>query len=130
MTIGERIKRLRCELCLTQDDLALAANTTKQTIHKYETGIIANIPASKIKAIADRLYTTPSYLMGWKEGLVLREEPGFNLKNNSISDIYFDFSTDPEKTQELHALLDSARELTVEQIKAIRQLADTLKSSQ
>lgn len=67
MNIGERIKKLRNELGLTQDDLAISANTTKQTIHKYETGIISNIPASKIKALADKLNTTPAYLMGWED---------------------------------------------------------------
>ncbi len=48
LNIGERIKKLRNELGLTQEDLAACANTTKQTIHKYETGIITNIPSSKI----------------------------------------------------------------------------------
>lgn len=67
MSIGEKIKRLRAALDLTQDDVAVAAGTTKQTIHKYEMGIISNIPASKIKAIADKLNTTPAYLMGWSE---------------------------------------------------------------
>lgn len=67
MNIGEKIKKLRNELHLTQDELAVCANTTKQTIHKYETGIITNIPASKIKSIADKLNTTPAYLMGWDD---------------------------------------------------------------
>ncbi len=67
MNIGEKIKYLRCQLGLTQEELALSAQTTKQTIHKYETGIISNIPASKIKAIADKLNTTPAYLMGWND---------------------------------------------------------------
>ena len=67
MDIGRKIKTLRIKLDLTQEELAVAAGTTKQTIHKYETGIISNIPASKIKAIADKLSTTPAYLMGWEE---------------------------------------------------------------
>lgn len=66
MDIGEKIKLLRIKNNLTQEDLAIAANTTKQTIHKYETGIISNIPASKVKSIADKLETTPAYLMGWE----------------------------------------------------------------
>ena len=66
MNIGEKIKTLRTRLDLTQEELADAAGTTKQTIHKYETGIIANIPASKVKAMADKLDTTPSFLMGWE----------------------------------------------------------------
>ena len=66
MNIGEKIKALRTKLDLTQEELADAAGTTKQTIHKYETGIIANIPASKVKALADKLDTTPAFLMGWE----------------------------------------------------------------
>lgn len=67
MTTGDRIKKLRNEMGITQDELAACAKTTKQTIHKYEVGIIQNIPASKIKLLADRLNTTPAYLMGWEE---------------------------------------------------------------
>ena len=65
MTIGEKIKNLRLQYKYTQEELAVAAKTTKQTIHKYETGIISNIPASKLKSIADKLNTTPAHLMGW-----------------------------------------------------------------
>lgn len=68
MTIGEKIKLLRIQSNLTQEELANYANTTKQTIHKYETGIITNIPANKIKAISEKLGTTPAYLMGWETG--------------------------------------------------------------
>ena len=35
MTVGERIKALRENKGLTQIELALAANTTKQNIYKY-----------------------------------------------------------------------------------------------
>lgn len=80
MNIGDKIRLLRKNLDLTQDDLAKAANTTKQTIHKYETGIITNIPASKIKALADKLQTTPGYLMGWEELTVL-DYKKYDLRN-------------------------------------------------
>lgn len=67
MSIGDKIKNLRIKLGYTQDDLALYAKTTKQTIYKYETGIITNIPSSKLSLIAEKLETTPSYLMGWED---------------------------------------------------------------
>ena len=67
MTIGDKIKYLRISQNYTQEELAQAVQTKKQTIHKYETGIISNIPASKIKLIADFLNTTPAYLMGWED---------------------------------------------------------------
>ena len=66
MTIGDRMRNLREQLGLSQDELAKSANTIKQTIYKYENNIIANIPSDKIEKIADRLNTSPSYLMGWE----------------------------------------------------------------
>ena len=77
MTIGEKIKLLRTQNNLTQEELANYANTTKQTIHKYETGIITNIPAIKIKAISERLNTSPAYLMGWED----KDENIYKYKN-------------------------------------------------
>lgn len=65
MSIGERIKSRRQEIGLTQVELAAAINTTKQNLYKYENGIITNIPTDKIEAIAEKLFTTPEYLMGW-----------------------------------------------------------------
>ena len=67
MSIGERIKNRRQEIGLTQVELAAAINTTKQNLYKYENGIITNIPADKIEAIAEKLFTTPEYLMGWTD---------------------------------------------------------------
>lgn len=78
MTIGDRIKELRTKLGITQDELASYANTTKQTIHKYEVGIIQNIPASKIKLLSEKLQTTPAYLMGWEESA---KTSSYNLPN-------------------------------------------------
>lgn len=74
MTIGDKIKKLRLLKNMTQEELAISVKTKKQTIHKYETGIISNIPASKIKLIADTLNTTPAYLMGWEESEVPAED--------------------------------------------------------
>ena len=68
MTVGERIKAAREDKGITQGELAKAAHTTKQTIYKYESGIVTNIPYDKMVAISDFLGVSGSYLMGW-EGL-------------------------------------------------------------
>ncbi len=80
MDIGLRIKRRRLEKGLSQDEVAEKINTTKQTIYKYETGIITNIPASKIESIANVLDTTPAYLMGWTDNtdFDISSIPGIN----------------------------------------------------
>ncbi len=66
MKIGEKIKKLRKQKGLTQEEVAKAINSTKQTIYKYETGVITNIPSDKIEAISELLNCSPSYLMGWE----------------------------------------------------------------
>ena len=67
MKIGERIKARREALGIAQTQLAEQIGSSKQNLYKYENGIIANIPADKIEAIAKALHTTPAYLMGWNE---------------------------------------------------------------
>lgn len=65
MTIGERIKELRNKIGYTQTDLADRIGVSKQTLYKYENGIITNIPSDKIELLAKQLNTTPAALMGW-----------------------------------------------------------------
>ena len=66
-TIGERIKERREQLRLSQEELALKLGyKSRSTINKIEMDS-RNLKHSKIKAIADALETTPSYIMGWEE---------------------------------------------------------------
>ena len=65
MSKGSNIKKRRLELSLTLEDVAKRIGTSKQTIQRYEQGIISNIPSEKIEALAEVLLTTPSRLMGW-----------------------------------------------------------------
>jgi transcriptional regulator with XRE-family HTH domain len=66
-TIGERIKFRREQLQLSQEDLAkMLGYKSRSSINKIEIGC-QNLTQSKIKAIADALQTTPSYIMGWEE---------------------------------------------------------------
>ncbi len=65
--LANNLKRLRKEKRLTLEALAAAIGTSKQTIHRYENGIITNIPPEKIQALANILEVTPSLLMGWEQ---------------------------------------------------------------
>lgn len=69
MEIGEKIKNLREKYGMTQTELAEKIHTTKQTIYKYETGIITNIPSDKIELIASIFDCSPSYIMGWNDSV-------------------------------------------------------------
>lgn len=80
MTIGKRIKQLREDKGLTQEDIAKKIGVAIQTIYKYENEIVTNIPLDKLEKIAKALQTTPAYLMGWEDN---PEKPS---QTNKISD--------------------------------------------
>ena len=63
--IANRLKELRQAKKLTLDEVAAYIGTSKQTIHRYENGVISNIPHDKIEKLAAVLGTTPTDLMGW-----------------------------------------------------------------
>ncbi len=69
MTLGERIRELRKARGMTQQELAQRLHTTKQTIGKYEQGIVTNLPLLRIDELAQALSTTPAYLMGWEDDM-------------------------------------------------------------
>lgn len=118
MTIGKRIKELREKRGMSQVDLADKIYVSKQTLYKYENGIITNIPSDKIESIAKVFNISPSYLMGW------------NDDDSSGSDGYY---TNPEtaklaqelfENHDLRILFDAARDSDP---KDLQMAADLLK---
>ena len=67
MTRGEKIKKVRERMGLSQTALADRINVSKQTMYKYENNIVTNIPTDKIEAIALACRCTPEYIMGWED---------------------------------------------------------------
>ena len=65
-SIGKRIKSLREKHGISQIDLAIMIDVSKQLMYKYENDIVTNIPSDKIENIAVALDTTPSFIMGWE----------------------------------------------------------------
>ena len=76
--IGDNIKRRREELGKTQVWLAEKTGESKQTIYKYETGIVSNIPLSKIEVIAKALSCDPGELSGWN-GCTVKDSEQNNI---------------------------------------------------
>ena len=66
MKIGDRIRERRQAQGRTLEEIADAIGISRQTMSRYETGVIGNIPSDKIEDIAAVLRTTPAYLMGWE----------------------------------------------------------------
>ena len=75
MNIGEKLKRLRTNLGLSQVEVAEKAKITKQTLYKYENNIVTNIPLDNIETLAKILGVSPGYIMGWED-----HEQAFNKR--------------------------------------------------
>ena len=67
MDFGERIKQLRKDKGLTQEELANMLGLKDSAIAKYENGRVENIKRSTIAKMAEIFECSPAYLMGWKE---------------------------------------------------------------
>lgn len=65
MGLKENIKQKRLENKMTLEELATKVGVSRQTIQRYESGTICNIPSDKIELMASALNTTPASLMGW-----------------------------------------------------------------
>lgn len=66
MTIGDRVKLLREQKGMTQEDLAQKLGyKNKSSVTHIEKG--RDIPRSMVVKLADILETTPQYLMGWDD---------------------------------------------------------------
>lgn len=74
MKINERIKARRKELGLTLKQVAEKLNVSESLISRYESNDVKNMGIDKIAPLAKILKTTPSYLMGWTENEMQKEQ--------------------------------------------------------
>lgn len=65
MSIGQNIKKYRLMRGYTLDEVARKIGVSRQTMSRYETGVISNIPSDKIESIAKALDISPALLMDW-----------------------------------------------------------------
>lgn len=109
VTLGMRIRDARLSLGMTQEELAEKLNTTKQSIGKYENGIVTNIPLNRIYELAAALQTTPAFLLFGDDG------EGFDLESQ-LSQKAIDFgrraaALPPEKQVLLEAYLQALKDI-------------------
>lgn len=67
MAIGERIKRRRIELGITQTQLAQEVGVYRPTVSKWERGATEKILVGNLRKVAEVLHTTPNDLLGVNE---------------------------------------------------------------
>lgn len=61
--IGERIKRLRLESGMTQEEVGKALGITKAAVQKYESNRIVNFRVDMIRKMCLLFRTTPAYFV-------------------------------------------------------------------
>ena len=71
MSIGEQIRYFRRKSGYSMEELARAIGVSRQTVHRYENGVIDNIPHGKIERMAEIFGTTASVLMGYEDPIFL-----------------------------------------------------------
>ena len=86
MSKGDRLRQLREQKGLTQEELARLLETKRQTISKYEKGIVTNIPSDRIEAMAHILDTTPEYILGWDTEETPATDAGISEKQRMLID--------------------------------------------
>lgn len=67
MAIGDNIKKCRLARDMTLEDVAKMVGISRQTMSRYENGIIGNIPSDKIERMAKAMRVSPGVIMGWEE---------------------------------------------------------------
>lgn len=121
-TIGDRIKKRRQELNVSQEELAkILGYKSRSSINKIEKDG-RELPQGKILAIATALHTTPSYIMGWEEESQNKEyylNPETAMLAQQIHD-------DPN----LRILLDASKDLEPEDIKVVVDLVKRMKAKE
>ena len=118
MSKGERIKELRRKKGMSQSELAQYLNTTKQTISKYEKGIVTNIPSDKIEAMSVLFNISPEYILGWNE------EVNKEIKKNptKMAQIHIEMVEDIDLTD----LFQDFKLLDARERKIVKDLAHSL----
>lgn len=64
MTIGENTKAARLRKGMTLEALSKIVGVSRQTLSRYETGVIPNIPPDNVCALAKALEVSSDYLHG------------------------------------------------------------------
>ena len=67
MKMGDRIRQMRIDAGMTQEELAEKLGLQKSAIAKYENGRVENIKRSTIQKMAELFDRTPSYVMGFTD---------------------------------------------------------------
>lgn len=125
MGLKENIKSKRLELNMTLEELANKVGISRQTIQRYESGVISNIPSDKIEKLAEALECSPAFLMGWEQKDQLNEKDKKSI-DKDLNNIMQEFREGTDGAAYYNGveleesdldLIESAMKIALEQIK-------------
>lgn len=104
MKMGEKIRQLREQKSMSMDELGKLIGTQRQTIMKYEKGIVENIPRKTIEKMARVLGVTPCELMCFED----YDEEQISLEVKVIESVQGVFGKDAVQMLEYFMKLNDA----------------------
>ena len=116
MTFGERIRDLRKQRGMTQEDIGKILGIQRAGVQKYENDTVSNISTSVVDKLAEAFEVSPSYLIGWssREATLSKEVKMFQtateLYGKHVTEIIHIYSTLNEVGQ--RKILDYAYDLS------------------
>ena len=107
MTVGDRIRKRRQELGLTQEELAERLGYKGRTsVCVVETGG-DNVTTTKVQKFASALGVSPSYLMGWED---IEIHPSEDEQRRRAEELYLLYSkASPEVQKAVETILKSSQ---------------------
>jgi transcriptional regulator with XRE-family HTH domain len=108
--IGVRIRAMRIDQGLSQDELGQRLGVSFQQVQKYEKGT-NRISAGRLIQIANLLKTTPHELMGWGDGAAKVGDASFDNESYKLAKTFADL---PEGLKSLfrnliHNVIEASR---------------------
>ena len=120
MGFKENMKKYRTKKLMTLEKLADIVGVSKQTIQKYESGVITNVPTDKIEKIAQALNISPGVLMGWESNINIIK----NARNEQL--IYELLSSHVSESFQKQILEEIEKELNIENRKEKHRLSSKI----
>lgn len=108
--MADRIKRLRLENKMTQEELGNVIGVQKSAIRKYESGAVQNIKRTSIKKMADCFGVSPSYLLGYEDSDFVAEEREETPEEKRMNELFK--SVPRENQKELLDLIETALKMS------------------
>lgn len=131
-TIGERIKKRRLELGMSQDELArIMGYKSRSSINKLETQG-QELPIKRVHQLAEALHTTPEYIMGWEEKPKEKEQTSLTGKEEIHERVFKAKEVcriELDKSKIYEAILKAMSELDEDDQDKVLNYANTLKEN-